>query len=256
MIRINKYFLLCSFIIGSALISGCSGGSGKEEVTVDGKKKVLVFTKTAGYRHGAIDDGKTALEKLALENNFVVEFTEDSAQFNDTKLRQFSSVVFLNTTGDVLYPSQQNAFERYIQAGGGYVGIHAASDTEAKWPWYGKLVGGYFKGHPSVQQATMKVHTQSHAATAHLSAQWQRADEWYNFRDLNPDVNVLLSLDESTYEGGENGENHPIAWYQQFDGGRSFYTGLGHVGSSYQHPLLKAHLYGGIYWAATGKGLL
>lgn len=122
-------------------------------------------------------------------------------------------LLFLSTTGNVLNDSQQEAFQSFIRDGGGFAGIHAATDTEYEWPWYGKLVGGYFESHPHIQNATVKVVDRIHISTKHLPASWERKDEWYNFKSLNPQVTVLALLDEKSYEGGTNGENHPIAWY-------------------------------------------
>ncbi|WP_255702885.1 ThuA domain-containing protein [Antarcticibacterium sp. 1MA-6-2] len=113
------------------------------------------------------------------------------------------------------------------------MGIHSAADTEYHWPWYGKLVGGYFESHPAVQKASIKVYNTSHPSTKHLPENWERTDEWYNYISLNPDINVLASLDEDTYEGGKNGDDHPIIWYHEYDGGRAFYTGVGHTDESY-----------------------
>ena len=126
------------------------------------------------------------------------------------------------------------------------MGVHAAADTEYEWPWYGKLVGAYFKSHPKQQKAKIEVVDRNHASTSHLEKTWMHFDEWYNYKDINPDIKVIMKLDESSYEGGENGEDHPIAWYHEFDGGRSFYTGLGHTDESYDDPLFRAHLLGGI----------
>jgi cytochrome c len=162
-------------------------------------------------------------------------------------------VIFLSTTGNVLNTGQQNAFENYIQDGGGFVGIHAAADTEYDWGFYGNLVGAYFKSHPAIQQATVKVADRTHPATRHLPERWVRTDEWYDYR-TNPrgDVHVLATLDETTYTGENMNTNadHPIAWCQPFEGGRSFYTGGGHTQESYGEPAFQQHLLGGIRWAA------
>jgi hypothetical protein len=163
-------------------------------------------------------------------------------------LKNYKLVVFLSTTLDVLNDAQQKAFESYIKNGGAYLGIHAAADTEYDWPWYGKMVGGYFVSHPAQQKAKIDVVDKTHPSTAHLSDVWMHFDEWYNYKELNPDVHVLLNLDESSYEGGTNGKNHPIAWYHEFDGGRVFYTGLGHTETSYDEPEFRQHLLGGITW--------
>ncbi len=214
--------------------------------------RVLVFSKTAGYRHASIEPGIKAIQKLGKENGFKVVSTEDANAFREENLAQYAAVIFLNTTGDVLDHVQQADFERYIQAGGGYVGIHAAADTEYDWMWYGKLVGGYFNGHPNnpnVRKADIQVLDKNHPSTKMLPERWERDDEWYNYKNLNPNTQVLANLDETTYEGGTNGENHPIAWYHDFDGGRAFYTGGGHTDASFVEPLFLEHLLGGIQYA-------
>lgn len=213
--------------------------------------RVLVFSRTAGFRHASIPDGIRAIEQLGREHEFVVEATEDPAKFTDETLDRYAVIVFLSTTGDVLNDVQQAAFERYVQGGGGYVGIHAASDTEYEWPWYGRLVGAYFKGHPAVQEATIDVIDRNHISTEMLPAQWERRDEWYDYRESPPDdVHVLAKLDESTYEGGTMGDDHPIAWCHEFDGGRAWYTGGGHTSESFSEPLFLRHILGGLRWAA------
>ena len=180
-----------------------------------------------------------------------MDTTENADYFEEATLQQYAAVIFLNTTGDVLDYPQQASFERYIQAGGGFVGVHAATDTEYDWKWYNDLVGAYFKGHPKIQTATLNCINQTHPSTSFLEETWVKKDEWYNFKNINPDVNVLLTIDETSYEGGTNGASHPMAWYHDYDGGRAFYTGLGHTEETYQEPLFLQHLLGGIqygYW--------
>lgn len=214
---------------------------------------VMVFSKTGGFRHGSIPKGIAAIQKLGTDNHFAVTPTEDAGAFTDENLAQYDAVVWLSTTGDVLNTDQQAAFERYIQGGGGYAGIHAASDTEYDWPWYGDLVGAYFSAHPQNQDATIVVADNEHPSTVHLPAAWDRHDEWYNFRE-NPrgDVHVLASLDETSYSpgGGAMGADHPTAWCQVYDGGRSWYTGGGHTDESFAEPAFLQHLLGGIQTAA------
>ncbi|MFI7436445.1 ThuA domain-containing protein [Micromonospora haikouensis] len=214
---------------------------------------VLVFSKTAGFRHDSIPAGIAAIQKLGVDNGFTVDTTEDGAAFSDANLAKYQAVIWLSTTGDVLTADQQAAFERYIKAGGGYAGIHAASDTEYDWPWYGKLVGAYFNNHPANQQATVKVEDHAHPSTATLPDKWSRFDEWYNFR-TNPraNVHVLASLDEKSYTPGAGamGADHPTAWCQDYDGGRAWYTGGGHTQQSYVEPEFLTHLLGGIRTAA------
>lgn len=218
-------------------------------------KSLLVFSKTTGYRHGSIEAGIVALQQLGEVNNFEVRATENAKYFTEDSLKMFDAVVFLNTTGDVMNTEQQADFERYIQAGGGFVGIHAATDTEYHWPWYNQLVGAYFMNHPKVQTATLRRLNGSHVSTQMLEDAWDKNDEWYNFRDINPDINVLLSIDESTYDGGENGENHPVSWYHDFDGGRAFYTAMGHTNETFENPKFLNHLMGGLTYA-MGEGSL
>ncbi|WP_425556788.1 ThuA domain-containing protein [Dactylosporangium darangshiense] len=214
---------------------------------------VLVFSKTAGFRHDAIPAGIAAIQALGAANGFTVDTTEDSAFFTDANLAKYEVVVWLSTTGDVLDAEQQAAFQRYIEHGGGYAGVHAASDTEYDWPWYGELMGAWFTSHPAQQQATIKVEDPAHPSTKDLPARWSRFDEWYNFR-TNPrgKVHVLASLDESSYTPGTGamGADHPFAWCHDYDGGRSWYTGAGHTQESYSDPLFLSHLLGGIQTAA------
>ncbi len=214
-----------------------------------GPPRVLVFSKTAAFYHRSIPKGVATLQKLGADNGFEVDTTTNAAYFNEDSLRNYSAVVFLNTTGPLLNTPQRIAFERYIQAGGGYVGIHAASDAEYDWRWYTRLVGGQFLSHPRTQEAKLIVKDKTHPSTKHLPDEWIRTDEWYDFKKLNDKVNVLIAIDESSYEGGLMGDHHPMAWYHDYDGGRAFYTEFGHTDESYDEPLLLQHLLGGIEYA-------
>lgn len=213
---------------------------------------MLVFSKTAGYRHESIPAAVAAVRAM---DGLDVVATEDAAVFSDEGLASFDAVVFLSTTGDVLDDGQQAAFRRYIEHGGGYAGIHAAADTEYDWPWYGRLVGAYFASHPKVQSAAVTVTDPAHPSTSMLPARWTRTDEWYNYRAPPPgDVRILATLDEDTYEGGAMAPDHPIAWCHAFDGGRAWYTGGGHTAESWAEPLFLAHVRAGILWAAGVSG--
>lgn len=213
--------------------------------------RVLVFSHTVGFRHDSIADGIATIRQIGEQYDIVADATENPAEFTDANLAQYNAVVFLLTTGDVLNPNQQVAFERYIQAGGGYLGIHSAADTEYGWAWYGRLMGAYFQGHPEIQAADSYVEDHNHPSTLTLPDLWRRTDEWYNYRTNPRDagVTVLAVLDESTYQGGTMGTDHPISWYHHFDGGRSWYTGMGHTRQSYQEPLFVEHLTGGLLFA-------
>lgn len=215
------------------------------------KLRVLVFSRTAGFRHDSIPSGIECLKSLAREHGFTVSTTEDASLFTQDQLKKFDLVVFLNTTGDVLSDTQQRAFEDWYRSGKGYVGVHSAADTEYDWAWYGDLVGAYFKSHPAIQPARVIVNTREHPATAHLGNTWTRTDEWYDYRATPRAGNrLLLSLDQYTFTGSATTGAHPIAWCREFDGGRAFYTGGGHTIESYQEPAFRAHLLGGILWAA------
>jgi len=214
------------------------------------KPKVLIYSKTNGYHHASIPNGIKAIEQLGAANGFSVDATTDSLQFTDKNLKQYAAVIFLSTTANVLDATEQGAFERYIRSGKGFVGVHAAADTEYDWPWYNQLVGAYFKSHPAQQTAKLEIKDNSFIATKHLPATWERKDEWYNFRDTMWDkVHILITIDEKSYSGGANYGYHPMAWYREFDGGRSFYTALGHTEESYTDENFLKHLLGGIEYA-------
>ena len=216
------------------------------------KKKeaaVLIFSKTNGYRHQSIPVGIEAIKKMGLENKFTVDATEDSLAFTDDNLAKYNAIIFLNPTLNVLGEEQQKAMENYIHKGGGFVGVHAATDCEYNWPWYVKMVGASFLSHPAQQVAKINVVDKNNKATKHLPNPWERKDEWYNFKSMNPDVKVLLKIDETSYTGGKNGDNHPMAWYHKYDGGRAFYTALGHTNESYSEPAFLKHLLAGIKYA-------
>lgn len=215
--------------------------------------RILVFSRTLGFHHASIPTGIAAIQKIGRENNLEVDTTTDANFFNSKQLKKYAAVVFLSTTGNVLDDQQQVAFQEYIQKGGGFVGVHAATDTEYDWPWYNQLVGAYFKSHPKQQDAVLHIMDASHISTMHLPKEWKRFDEWYNFKSIQPGLHVLITIDEKSYTGGENGENHPMAWWHDFDGGRAFYTEFGHTDASYEDPLFLQHLTGGIAYAINRK---
>jgi type 1 glutamine amidotransferase len=216
--------------------------------------KALLFSKTSGYRHASIPDGIAAIQQLAAANNFQVVSTEDATVFTDAGLAPYQVVIFLLTSGDVLDQLQQDALTRFLQSGRGFVGIHSACATEQDWPWYGSLVGGYYRADVPVQWATIRVEDPNHPSTRSLPSLWVRNDEWYDFsvnpRTNDPGIHVLATVDESTYSGGSMGEDHPIAWYHESSGGRAWYTGGGHTPESYYEALFRLHLLGGIRYAA------
>ncbi|MEP1445271.1 MAG: ThuA domain-containing protein [Paraglaciecola sp.] len=225
----------------------------------------LLITKTSGWHHESINAGVTSIRKMASAHHFDLDWQGNTNKINKKQLQKFDVVIFLSTTGDILDNEQQTALENFIQSGKGFVGIHSAADTEYQWPWYQKLVGRNFITHPKIQTAKLKVESRNFPGLSRMPDEFLWTDEWYHFSDAHVDnLNYLLSVDESTYnpktktnQGNYDGMGsfHPIAWYHDFDGGRAFYTGLGHLEAHYQNPLFLEHLYGGIYWAAMGKGI-
>ena len=210
--------------------------------------RILVYTNTNGYRHKSIEKGVTTLRELAAKQGFSIMHTEDSLLFNPESLSEYQLVIFLSTTGDVLSAEQEKAFQSYMREGGNFMGIHAATDTEYDWSWYGDLVGAYFESHPDQQEARLEVINPEHPSTEHLPESWKHFDEWYNFKEIREGLNVLIKLDETSYEGGNNGDFHPIAWYREFEGGRMFYTGLGHTEAAYEDEKFRKHLLGGMLY--------
>ncbi len=219
------------------------------------KKRVLIFSKTAEFRHNSIEVGIQSIKTLLESKNIEAIATEDSNYFTEDSLMQYATVIFLNTTGDVLNNYQQADFERYIQAGGGFVGIHSASDTEYQWPWYNHLVGAYFNGHPKIQDATINCIQKKDPCCQNLADQWSLNEEWYNFKSIYPDIEIIMEIDESSYEGGTHGDNHPIVWKHKYDGGKSFYTGIGHKEETFSNPIYLHQLSMGIDYAIGAKQL-
>lgn len=225
--------------------------------------RALLFTKTNGWHHESIHEGVDAIRKMADRHWFDVEWHEDPARFNDGNLAKFDVIIFLNTTGDILNNEQQAAMEKFIKAGKGFVGIHSAADTEYDWPWYTKLVGHMFKIHPAVQSAKLKFTQNPFPGLQGFKETHYWTEEWYDYKPATvPDLKYILAVDEKTYnpkvQWGENksdgmGAFHPIAWYHEYDGGRAFYTGLGHLPAEFSEQALQDHIYAGILYAAKGK---
>jgi type 1 glutamine amidotransferase len=225
--------------------------------------KALIVTTTNGWHHESLHSGVIALKEMAARNFFDAVLMEDPGSFNDKALEQFQVVIFLNTTGDIFKPEQQKALEKFIQSGKGFVGIHSASDTEYDWEWYTKLVGRMFHIHPVIQTAKLQVLDAAFPGLQGLGGGKLWTDEWYEFSEAKTnDLHTVLAVDETTYNpkvqwGAKKGEGmgkvHPIAWYHNYDGGRSFYTALGHIPTNFSNEAFLNHLYAGILWAATGR---
>jgi uncharacterized protein len=252
-----KGFRLLLVILVSQLISAFTASAQQKQF------KALVVTTTKGWHHESLHAGYVALKEMGIRNFFDVVLWEDPNGFNDKYLEQFKVIIFLNTTGDIFNEEQQKAMEKFIQSGKGFVGIHSASDTEYQWPWYTKLVGRMFKIHPSIQSAKMKVLDNGFPGLQGFADGRIWTEEWYDFQpETISGLNYILGVDESTYnpkvQWGNNksdgmGQLHPLAWYHNYDGGRSFYTALGHLPTNFSEPAFLDHLYAGIFWAATGR---
>ncbi|UTA69650.1 ThuA domain-containing protein [Emticicia sp. 21SJ11W-3] len=224
------------------------------------QKKVLVFSLTKGFHHNSIKEGNQFFLDLGKKEGIVVDTTTDATKFNEANLKNYNAVVFLSTTGDVLNPAQQADFERYIQAGGGYFGIHAASDTEYNWPWYNDLMGGYFASHPggrvsNVQKGKMITLDKTFPASAHFPDTFEKTDEFYDFKSLKKDIlKFIVRVDESSYQMGRMGDFHPMAWYHEFDGGKAFYSNFGHTPETFtKEPLIAEHFWQGLKWVMANK---
>ncbi len=225
--------------------------------------KALLVTTTRGWHHESLHSGVLAIQQMGIKNFFDVVLWEDPNGFTDKFVEQFQVIIFLSTTGDIFDSTQQKVMERFIQSGKGFVGIHSASDTEYDWDWYNKLVGRMFHIHPAIQTARLNILDDKFPGMQGFAGNKLWTDEWYQFGpEKVKDLNYILAVDESSYNpkadwGAKKGEGmgklHPIAWYHNFDGGRSFYTALGHLPSIYNDPAFLNHLYAGIFWAATGK---
>ncbi|MFF4572963.1 ThuA domain-containing protein [Streptomyces sp. NPDC001410] len=208
--------------------------------------RLLIYTRTTDYRHDSIPDAVNAVRALG---EFTVEHTEDPMDL-ERALGEFAAVVFLSTSGDVLAPAGRERLSGYVESGGGFVGVHAAACTEYGWPYYGELLGARFERHPAYQPGKVVVEDPGHPATRQLPAVWEFTDEWYDFRSSpRGRVRVLLRADETSYEGGGMGVDHPLAWCRRQGDGRVFYTALGHAAEAYRDQVFLTHLSGGIAWA-------
>ena len=227
--------------------------------------RALLFTKTEGFHHESINAGVTAIKELAVRNFFDVDWHENPAVFNPEALKRYDVVIFLSTTGNILNADQQKAFEDFIRSGKGFVGIHSASDTEYEWEWYTRMVGRMFHIHPAIQTARLSVVDSNFPGMEGMPAKKWWTDEWYEFgEEKTKGLNYLITVDESTFKpeaswgpksGKGMGDFHPIAWYHHYDGGRAYYNALGHIPETFSDAIFRDQIYGGIYWAATGKGI-
>jgi cytochrome c len=242
-------------LVGAAMDLALLAASPDQKAT---EYRVLVFSKTLGFRHANIPLGIAALKSLVATNGFAVDATEDSTAFSPSNLARYKAVVFLSATGDVMNSEQEDALQHYILGGGGFVGIHGAlfgpSACEDKWAWYGELCCVSFKNHSAVVPARVEIEDRTNPSTAGLPERWERTDEWYNY-DGTPRgrARVLATVNESTYKGGAVGDDHPIAWCKRAGKGIMWYTAMGHTDESFREPAFLQHVLGGIQLAAGIK---
>lgn len=234
--------LLSIFLIQSDIDISCLNCSNNNSFSV------LVISETKGWVHDSIESGLKLIQNIGNKNNFNVYHSDNSSVITYKNLKEIKTIIFLNTTEEILTDVEQKVMESFIKSGKGFVGVHAAADTEYNWQWYGKLVGAYYRNHPEVMNG--KILTINHKITNHLDSEWEIEDEWYNFDYVNYDINILLNLDEDSYIGGEHPDYHPITWYHEYDGGRSFYTGLGHTKEVYEDERFIKLLEKGILYAS------
>jgi type 1 glutamine amidotransferase len=234
--------LLSIFLIQLDIDINCLNCSDKNSFSV------LVISETKGWVHDSIESGLKLIQNIGNKNNFNVYHSDNSSVITYINLKKIKTIIFLNTTEEILTDVEQKVMESFIKSGKGFVGVHSAADTEYNWQWYGKLVGAYYRNHPEVMNG--KILTINHEITNHLESEWEIEDEWYNFDYVNYDINILLNLDECSYIGGEHPDYHPITWYHEYDGGRSFYTGLGHTKEVYDDERFIELLEKGILYAS------
>lgn len=237
-------------ILCTVLLAGCRNATPEPGSTQPPVQKVLILTKTNGFRHTSIETGITMFLNNATAWNISPVVVAGTSAFAGNGLDAYDVIVLLNTTGDIFNADEQLILQQFVRRGGGVLAIHAATDAEYDWPWYGQMLGAWFDNHPAIQPAICKVQVSQHPAVTSLPQLWQRTDEWYNFKQLLPDNNVLITVDETSYTGGTHGATHPISWYRYFDGGKVFYTAMGHTEEAYSDPLFKEHIKGALLWLA------
>lgn len=246
----------CAALSAVLVCGGCGHLEGSKSISHG--RRVLVFSKTLGYRHASITNGITAIRQLGREHGFAMEATEDSAVFTAENLARFQAVIFLSATGDILNPEQEAAFRNYVLGGGGFAAIHGAvfgpNACEDKWAWYGDAFCCAFSNHSAILPAHVLIEDGSQPSTKGLPACWSRTDEWYNFTGTPRGcARILARMDETTYKGGAMAADHPIAWCRRLGKGRMWYTAMGHTESSFSEPLFLQHMLGGIQTAAGWK---
>lgn len=255
--RIVCGLVMCMILV--PMIGGCAGGGRKAA-----GKKVLIYTKNGkGFVHKNIPQSIETIKGICQKNGWSCEASDDPSIFVTEKIAEFDVLVFSNTNNETFDTDEQKqVFKKYIQGGGGFAAIHSACASERQWPWYWANVGCKFVTHPPFQEFDIKVLDKKHPSTEFLPDVWKVKDECYMLDHISFNLNVLLAADLRTVKFSEKkprrqgrafGDYTPLCWYQEFDGGRQWYTALGHASKMYKDPTFIKHIEGGIRWAMRKK---
>lgn len=253
-----RKFIALNFLFIITALCACKTQKETTANNVNWKKtKVFVYTKNGkGYVHDNIAAAARCIQELGAQNGFAVDVSDDPAKFNDDNLKQYNALIFTSTNNDVFdNDAQKLALMHYIEAGGGFVAIHSVTGTERNWPWFKRLVGGTFERHAKHQPFTEIIIDHQHPSTSFLPATWKRDDECYYTKEINPDLHVLMVHDLSTVDDKGKpviyGNTFPSVWCHEFDGGREWYTSLGHDSTTYKEPDFRKHIMGGLQWVLS-----
>lgn len=227
------------------------------------KPHALIYTKNGeGFVHDNIASSITGLKKLLDEKGVTYDVSEDPSLFTDSNLKKYDVLIFSSTNNETFdTDKQRKAFQKYIQNGGGFVGIHSASGSERNWPWFWAMLGGKFFRHPPFQSFNIVKIDPDHPSAKAVPQYWEREDECYYIKELNPDIRIVLAADltsinddqKDEYPGNIFGKYFPVTWYHHFDGGHQWYTSLGHAQKHYEDPVFMEHIWGGISWVLEAR---
>jgi type 1 glutamine amidotransferase len=220
-------------------------------------KNVLIFSKTEAFRHSSISKGKDFFSDMGKKNHWEMTFSENSELFSDKSLANYDVIVFLNTTGNILNDNEQEALKGYLESGKGFVGIHSAAYTEVDWKWYTNMIGTSLDTHVKEINAELSARLDTkHPALEGWNEKEVFFTEWYNFKQpIGKHINILTTLNEDSYKGLKMNSSHPISWYHLYDGGKVFYTELGHSEATYDDLRFYNHIQGALQWVLGIKGI-
>ncbi|MHC2992696.1 carbohydrate-binding protein [Pontibacter sp. HJ8] len=230
-----RYLFFC--LVAAAFV-GCSG---------EKESRVLIFSKNP-LEQQTNAEAAAALAAYVQQQGIAVDTTTNSAYLAEDSLMRYGTVVFLNTSRDVLETRQQNEIERFVQAGGGFVGIHAAPGSRYQWPWYNNMFGTLQEQQPDsllASNVNLQLVEAEDALTQGLPKKWSQSDRLYKFASKDAASNLLVTADQQ----------EPVSWYREYDGGRMFYTAAGGTAASYKQDEFLQHLLAGIRYTLEGPAL-